>query len=71
MKPTSFLIGECSDKVCREPNCQHQVTEFHGRYYVTMGHAGFNTPANNRNGYCSQATAKAAVAKYLNKKGQN
>jgi hypothetical protein len=32
------------------------------RYYITMGHPGFNLPANNRKGY---ATEKAAMAASL------
>ena len=33
-----------------------------GRWYITMGHAGFNTTANNRDGYRTQRAAiKVAV----------
>ena len=35
-----------------------------GRWFITMGHPGFNSPANNRSGYASQSAALAAVRKY-------
>lgn len=38
----------------------------HGRWYVTMGHPGFNSHANNGNGYATKAMAVAAVRKFRN-----
>ena len=35
-----------------------------GRWFITMGHPGFNSPANNREGYASEAAARAAVLRY-------
>jgi hypothetical protein len=35
-----------------------------GRYFITMGHPGFNSPANNRGGYASRAKAEAAMRHY-------
>lgn len=35
-----------------------------GRAFITMGHPGFNSPANNRSGYESLAKAQAAVTRY-------
>lgn len=34
------------------------------RWFVTMGHAGFNSAANNRGGYASKAAAVAASRRY-------
>ncbi len=39
-----------------------------GRWFITMGHAGYNSPANNRSGYSSKAQAVAANARYSNKR---
>jgi hypothetical protein len=39
-----------------------------GRWFITMGHPGFNSPANNRGGYASQAAAAAAIARYGSKR---
>jgi hypothetical protein len=35
-----------------------------GNWFVTMGHAGFNTRANNGGGYISEKAARAAVKRY-------
>lgn len=41
-------------------DCGGVVAEYGGRFYVTLGHAGFNTPANNRDGYATRAGALGA-----------
>lgn len=53
--------------VCRDSNCDHAVAEFPetGRWYILFGHAGFNSPANNSNGYASENKALAAMRRYL------
>jgi len=38
-----------------------------GRWFITMGHAGFNSPANNRSGYASKESALRAHKKYASK----
>lgn len=38
-----------------------------GAWFVIMGHAGFNSPANNRLGYKSEAAARGAVKHYQGK----
>jgi hypothetical protein len=43
---------------------EEQVAEYKGRWYIRMGQPGYNTRANNRDGYASKAKALAAVAKY-------
>jgi hypothetical protein len=35
-----------------------------GQWFITMGHPGFNSPANNGLGYSSRASAEAAVQRY-------
>jgi hypothetical protein len=34
------------------------------RWFITMGHPGFNSPANNAFGYATQAHAFAAITRY-------
>lgn len=36
----------------------------HGRWYILMGFAGFNSRANNRDGYETREKAEAAIRKY-------
>ena len=40
------------------------VEERSGRFYIVMGFAGFNTHANNRNGYASYSDALKAVTRF-------
>jgi hypothetical protein len=40
--------------------CEHE-----GRHYITAGRPGFNSPANNRDGYATEAAARAASAGYV------
>jgi hypothetical protein len=42
----------------------HSVEEQGGRWYIQMGYAGFNSRANNLNGYPWQTTAMRAVRRY-------
>ena len=49
---------------CYAQNCAHAVAPFRGRFVITMAHAGFNSPANNRNGYTTEAAARKAVRGY-------
>ena len=52
---------------CRNANCETAVAEFTetGRWFITFGHAGYNSPANNASGYSSKAKALASMRKYL------
>lgn len=43
--------GECC---CMEPVAPRAET---GRWYITLGHAGFNTAANNGRGYATRLAA--------------
>lgn len=47
--------GHCGQNVKR-----HADT---GRWFITIGHAGFNLPANNGRGYVSEASALRAFAR--------
>jgi hypothetical protein len=53
--------------LCRKPNCEGAVAEFPetGRWYILFGHAGYNSPANNSNGYASKAKALSSMRRYL------
>ena len=57
-----YLNSTCSD-VCRNPKCAQAVKQApNGRWFITIGHAGFNTAANNGNGYGTEKAARKAVA---------
>jgi hypothetical protein len=51
--------GECTQVAKQAP---------WGSWYITMGHAGFNSPANNRGGYASKRLAEAAYRHYSSKR---
>ena len=51
--------------VCRDTDCKDAVKQSpSGRWYITMGHAGFNTKANNGNGYNFKSTALKVMKKH-------
>lgn len=52
------LCTGCAESVKQAPT---------GRWFITMGHAGFNSPANNRAGYATREAAKSAEARYHNR----
>lgn len=54
---------------CSDPNCADAVVQFEetGRWYITFGHAGYNSPANNHLGYRSEEIAIKWMRYYLNK----
>lgn len=58
--------GHCTAAACPSVARERPTT---GRWYITMGHAGFNSPANNRDGYASCALALAAHRHYATKGG--
>ncbi len=55
-KPLDQCAGACGHVV-------KQVAVQNGRWFITMGHPGFNLPANNGRGYASKAKALAAHAR--------
>ena len=71
---SDYLMSKCFDRIienhdalCRDANCDEAVKiSPMGRWYITMGHAGFNTNANNGNGYATKDSALNAMRRYLN-----
>jgi hypothetical protein len=60
------LFSMCAERMeCRDAECP-DIAEMAptGRFYITMGHCGFNSPANNRNGYATLTAARNASQKY-------
>lgn len=58
----TYLASQC-DSPCRDLRCRDSVrfrAETH-RWYITIGHAGFNTRANNAGGYRSERAARAIL----------
>lgn len=57
----SSCLGDCAG-----PDCEERVKEEAGtgRWFITMGHAGYNSPANNRSGYASKTAALKAHQTY-------
>ena len=69
MKIPSHLLSPdgCEDKLelcagaCAHPVGRDEAT---GRFYITMGHPGFNSRANNGTGYITEAAARLAMGYY-------
>ena len=67
MFPTYLLSNTgCERDVCHATGCPEAVKEnpATGRFFITMGHPGFNSPANNRNGYATAAKALAVIRRF-------
>jgi hypothetical protein len=71
MNTPEFLTSNClwNVSLCRSLNCAEAAKENPntGRWFITMGHAGFNSKANNRDGYASEKRARLAMANCLRK----
>jgi hypothetical protein len=64
----NHLIGKCADKVCQESKCPEAAKQGpNGRFYITMGHAGFNCKPNNGAGFLSEDNARRTIQLYLRK----
>jgi hypothetical protein len=66
----TLFSSPCKDHgFCRNINCETAVAQFNetGRWYITFGHAGFNSPSNNGNGYETKNKALSAMRKYYKK----
>jgi len=63
-----YLVSKCAGTICKNSDCQNsiQVNPANERFYITMGHAGFNSDQNNTDGYGSRSAAKLAI-KYFSK----
>jgi len=67
MIPTYLLSTTgCERDICRKADCPEAVKQnpATGRWFITMGHPGFNSPANNGQGYRTHANALAAIRRY-------
>ena len=53
------------DGICRDENCAEMSSQYGSRFLIRFGHAGYNSPANNRNGYSSAEKAAEAVRHYI------
>lgn len=58
MKFEAACQGQCGEDVKRNP-----VT---GRWFITMGHAGFNCGANNADGFASKGQARRISIQFAN-----
>ena len=56
MEKQKYLVSACQryDGTC---GCAEPVVQDGGRWFILIGHAGFNSPANNARGYASKAGA--------------
>lgn len=59
--PCAVESFRCTKTVCATRVAQDAA----GRWFITMGHAGFNLPANNRNGFATEAAAVKASLKCM------
>jgi len=66
-----YLNSNCIGKVdpCRNLNCSESIKQNPrtGRFYITMGHAGFNCKPNNAEGFSTSKWAKRTISYYLNR----
>ena len=68
-----YLYGDCFNTehpdICRVTGCAEAVklNPETGRWFITMGHPGFNSPANNGAGYHSKDSALKAFRRYGNR----
>lgn len=62
-----YLKSDCkSDGYCS--SCKEPVKQGpNQQWFITMGHAGFNSPTNNRSGYKTKESAVKAHQKYAAK----
>lgn len=62
-------VMNCQEFPCNcrgegEQAVEFKMTREGPRWFITMGHAGFNTQINNRMGYGSKAAARRIIQKY-------
>lgn len=58
------LESDCGNPVCKTCETPVKKNLDTGRWYITIGHAGFNSPANNRAGYKDRRSAVGAYNRY-------
>lgn len=65
MLPSALLFPAGHSPLCSEgSSCREAVVAHNGKFFVTFGHCGFNSPTNNGSGYASEARARAAIRMY-------
>ena len=65
-----LFSSPCKDNgVCRNPNCDTAVGQYPEtkRWFILFGHAGYNSPTNNTNGYATKSDALRSMRIYLKK----
>lgn len=69
MNVPAYLIStdECVRLACGNDCANRFKQAADGRWFITMGHAGYNSPANNGDGYASEKAAAAAHNRYRNR----
>lgn len=58
------LDSECGNALCKDCEAPVKKKLDTGRWYITVGHCGFNSPANNKSGYQTRRTAIDAYTRY-------
>lgn len=63
-KHSEALVSDCGKIYCTD--CAEPVKQSpkYGGWFITIGHAGFNSTANNRWGYKTKGMAVKAHRKY-------
>lgn len=64
MAPCAQATGRCATENGREHECPDAVRQQGGRWFITMGHAGFNTRPNNGRGYKTERHARVIVEQF-------
>ncbi len=70
MKIPEHFLGGCEDILphCSDPKCPNIAKRATtGRYFITMGHAGFNSRTNNEFGFSNADKARATSLGYLSR----
>ncbi len=65
----SYLNSDClKNGICRNEDCKDAVKKSpFDRWFITIGHAGFNSKANNYLGYSTKAKALSVMKNFLRK----
>jgi hypothetical protein len=65
-----ILFSATCDPLCENINCEHAVATLPetGNWFITFGHAGFNSPTNNGRGYRTKELAIKAMKWYQKKR---
>lgn len=50
--------------ICRNPECPNAVAQQGVRWFITMGHPGYNSRSNNGAGYAMRQDAVGAFKRY-------